>query len=60
MSIKTMFGDKDYSDIADALLQDNTLEEILDNNDLTVRDVIIHLIEQGLIDIEAYPDGLVT
>lgn len=56
-----MFGDKDYSDVADALLEDfnQSLEDILEHNDLTPREALVVLIEQGLIDIEAY-HGIIT
>ncbi len=51
-----MFGDYDHSRVAELLLRDFTLEEILEMNSLEESDVLGILIEGGKIE---YPEGYV-
>ena len=49
-------NEQHFTDIAEAMLQSVDLESILNDNDLTDEDVLVHLIQCGLIEV---PDHLI-
>lgn len=48
-----MFGDRDFSKLIERILEDFSFLEILELNDLTEEDVLVALMERGML---LYPE----